>query len=133
MIEDVHEQYEQLVAEDRELDKSFKRDFADCEPYVDQLYKLFRKRPRGHRLKQGPSSDEMKVGPKSQNPFAVLRSPSGVGKKHTIEGTGDTDPMVELDDPSHMPEGLDYLVWERVVTYRRRKLSSEQKVWSNDI
>lgn len=45
-VEQFREQYEQLAAEDRELDRSFKRDFADCEPYTDQLYKLFRKRPR---------------------------------------------------------------------------------------
>lgn len=30
----------------QELDRTFKKDFADCEPYVDQLYKLFRRRPR---------------------------------------------------------------------------------------
>ena len=30
----------------KELDKCFKRDFADCDPFVDQLYRLFRKRPR---------------------------------------------------------------------------------------
>ncbi len=45
-VEDFREQYEQMLAEDREQDRSFKRDFADCEPYTDQLYKLFRKRPR---------------------------------------------------------------------------------------
>lgn len=45
-VEQQKEQYEKMAAEDRELDKSFRRDFADCDPYVDQLYKLFRKRPR---------------------------------------------------------------------------------------
>ena len=45
-VEEHREQYEQMVAEDREVDRSFRRDFADCEPHVDQLYKLFRKRPR---------------------------------------------------------------------------------------
>jgi len=45
-VEEHREQYEQMVAEDREMDRSFRRDFADCEPHVDQLYKLFRKRPR---------------------------------------------------------------------------------------
>ena len=116
-----------MVAEDRELDKSFKRDFADCEPYIDQLYKLFRKRPRGHRLKQGISNEGMKPDPRSQNPFAL--SPSSVtGKKHAHDGAGDGDPMMELDDVSHMPEGLDQSVWERLIAYRRRKVSSEQKV-----
>ena len=45
-IDTFREHYEQLVAEDKEMERSFKRDFSDCEPYVDQLYKLFKKRPR---------------------------------------------------------------------------------------
>ena len=125
MTEDFHDHYEQMVAEDRELDKSFKRDFADSEPYIDQLYKLFRKRPRGLRLKQGPSNEGMKPNPNSQNPFA-LRSSSTTGKRHTLDG--DDDPMAELDDTSHMPEGLEYPVWDRFTIYRRRKVASEQKV-----
>lgn len=35
-----------MLAEDKLLDRNFKRDFSDCEPYVDQLYKLFKRRPR---------------------------------------------------------------------------------------
>ena len=123
MIEEFHEQYEQMAAEDRELDKSFKRDFADCESYIDQLYKLFRKRPRGHKLKQGTSNVAMKPDPNSQNPFA-LRPSSACGKGHPVV----EDPMIELDDESHMPEGLEYPNWERFVVYRRRKVDSEQKV-----
>ena len=45
-IEVVREQYDLLVAEDKEMERSFKRDFSDCEPYVDQLFKVFKKRPR---------------------------------------------------------------------------------------
>ena len=53
-VDEQKEQYEQMAAEDRELDKSFRRDFADCDPYVDQLYKLFRKRPRWVRCMRSP-------------------------------------------------------------------------------
>jgi hypothetical protein len=39
--------YEILVAEDKVMDKAFKREFSDVSAvYVDQLYKLFRRRPR---------------------------------------------------------------------------------------
>lgn len=127
LTEEVQEQYEQVVAEDRELDKSFKRDFSDCEPYVDQLYKIFRKRPRGHRLKQGPSNEGVKLDPTSQNPFAVKPS-SAIGKQHTTDGTGEDDPMLELDSVAYMPEGLEYNVWDRFTVYRRRKVASEQRV-----
>ena len=45
-VDEAREQYEHMQTEDREMDRYFKRDFADCEQYTDQLYKLFRKRPR---------------------------------------------------------------------------------------
>ena len=45
-VEEARELYEHAATADRELDKGFKREFADCEVFVDQLYKLFRKRPR---------------------------------------------------------------------------------------
>ena len=54
-VDEQKEQYEQMAADDRELDKSFRRDFADCDPYVDQLYKLFRKRPRWVRCARSPA------------------------------------------------------------------------------
>ena len=125
VTEEFHDQYEQMVAEDRELDKSFKRDFSDCEPFIDLLYKLFRKRPKGLRLKQGPSNEGMKPDPNSQNPFA-LRPSSVTRKRQALDGND--DPMAELDDTSNMPEGLEYPVWDRFTAYRRRKVASEQKV-----
>lgn len=128
-VSEFREQYEQMAAEDKEFDKSFKRDFADCEPYVDQLYKLFRKRPKGYRLKPGPSDGTVNLvsDPKSQNPFAMR--PSSVAKgERGLKIDGD-DPMLELDDTSYMPEGLESVSsWERFVVYRRRKMESEKMV-----
>ena len=45
-IEEYRELYDQMLADDKTLDRNFKRDFSDCEPFVDQLYKLFKRRPR---------------------------------------------------------------------------------------
>ena len=36
--------------------------------------------------------------------------------------------MAELDNPEHMPEGLDEHVWQRLVEARRVKVESEQRV-----
>ena len=44
--DECRELYDQMLADDKTLDRNFKRDFADCEPFVDQLYKLFKRRPR---------------------------------------------------------------------------------------
>ena len=70
----------------------------------------------------GPSEGILVQDPKSPNPFAQ-RPSSAVG------GRG-SDPMAELDDPSHMPEGLERSSWERFVIARRKKLESEQKVYT---
>lgn len=46
-METFREEYEALTSEDKALEKSFKRDFSDQDPLiVDQLYKLFKRRPR---------------------------------------------------------------------------------------
>jgi len=45
-VEDVRERYDGLVAEDRGLDKAFKKDFAEYEPLTEQLYRLFKRRSR---------------------------------------------------------------------------------------
>ena len=46
-VDAFREQYDILVAEDKVMDKAFKREFHDVPAVqVEQLYKLFRRRPR---------------------------------------------------------------------------------------
>ena len=45
-VEDFKRDYEYAVVDDKDLDRTFRKDFSDCDPYVDVLYKAFRKRPR---------------------------------------------------------------------------------------
>ena len=119
--EEVREHYDMLAAEDKEMDRTFRKDFADCEPYVDQLYKLFRRRPRGQRHKS--SAVDLIVGdPTSLNLFAMRPSSS------TIRAAEQESFMIEFDNPSYMPEGLELHTWERFVAHRHRKVESEAKV-----
>ena len=118
-MEEVREQYDLLTSEDKEMDRTFKKDFADCEPFVDQLYKLFRKRPRGPKHK---TMVESVVGnPKSQDLFAVRQSSSATMR----EGEHLT---AEMDHVLYMPEGMEPSLWERFTMHRRRKVESEAKV-----
>lgn len=118
-MEEVREQYDLLAAEDKEMDRTFKKDFADCEPYIDQLYKLFRRRPRGQKHK---TMVESVVGnPKSQDLFSLRPSSSGM----TREGE---NPMAELDTVGYMPEGLEPSLWERFIAHRHKKVDSESRV-----
>lgn len=147
-ISEVREQYDQLLADDKALERNFKRDFSDCEPFVDQLYKLFKRRPRyklmlfhhcqcsyitvccfrGQKVKQGTGEGLTILDPKSQNPFPH-RPPTAVGgggQKLSVRGSEDA--LSELDHVSHMPDGVDVTQWDRLVTARRRKWDSEMKV-----
>lgn len=130
-MEEVREHYELVVADDKDMDKLFKKEFADCEPYVDPLYKLFKKRPRGHKQKVLDTTDTGPVKP--SNVFAGMLSVgvSSGGAKRGGEGGGGMESvivMVELDHISHMPEGLDFPTWERFVAHRHKKVESESKV-----
>ena len=106
-IEEVKESYELQAAEDKEIDRLFKREFADCEPYVDLLYKFFKKRSRGPR----PSI----CGASMRRRDSRVRGGLRVS-------------VVELDHAFHMPEGLDAATWDRLVAYRHKKIESENKV-----
>ena len=64
---------------------------------------------------------------KSQNPFPH-RPPTAAGDGQKLTGKGSEDGMSELDHPSHMPEGVDGVQWDRLVAARRRKWDSETKV-----
>ena len=134
-VEEVREVYEQLVAEDKEMDRAFKRNFADTEPFTDQLYKLFRKRPRfamagcscgllfiaicrGQKLKPGASeSSVVVITVQSQNPF-VAPPPAATSLQTETA----------MEHFSHAPDGLEPHIWDKLVAARRSKMDSELKV-----
>ena len=46
-VEAFRDEYELLLADDRMLDKMFRRDFNDIDTHtIDTLYRLFKRRPR---------------------------------------------------------------------------------------
>lgn len=47
-VESQRERVEAISAEDKAMEKSFKKDFAEAEEHVNQLYQLFRKRVVQH-------------------------------------------------------------------------------------
>lgn len=122
-MEEVRDQYDLLAAEDKEMDKTFKKDFADCEPYVDALYKLFRKRPRGQQ-KHKTMVETVVGNPKSQDLFSVRPSSSSMMREPE-------DPMTELDSAIYMPEGLEAFLWEKFLAHRHKKVDSESRVCSD--
>ncbi|XP_029377676.1 cilia- and flagella-associated protein 43 [Echeneis naucrates] len=116
-VEFFQETYDGTVAEDKILDKEFRKEFFDVPTHiVDHLYKLFKRRPRVQKLRT-----QMKNNNTFQEQYLCgSLAPDAVGKMlKAIE---------ELDAPENMPEGLNSGVWERFCLVRRAKVESEQKV-----
>ncbi|XP_037639094.1 cilia- and flagella-associated protein 43 isoform X1 [Sebastes umbrosus] len=117
-VELFHEAYDSIVAEDKVLDKEFRKDFFDVpRQVVDELYKLFKRRPRAQKMRT-------QTDPTS-NPFKEQRlcgslAPDALEKMLKA--------VEELDAPENIPKGLSPLIWERFCLIRRAKAESEQKV-----
>ncbi|XP_059422267.1 cilia- and flagella-associated protein 43 isoform X2 [Carassius carassius] len=110
------EEYENTVTEDKLLDKGFRKEFFDVPGHIiDQLYKLYKRRPRAQRIKTQTENNQFKEG-------ALLGTAPSDGLSLMMKA------MEELDAPENMPEGLDPFVWERFCLARRAKVESEQKV-----
>ncbi|XP_040261533.1 cilia- and flagella-associated protein 43 isoform X2 [Bufo bufo] len=116
-VESFRESYDDLVAEDKLLDRGFKKEFSDVSAHlVDQLYKLYRKRPRVQRLRTQTESE------------APFGDRPGSAKAHNDSIVQLMKAMDEFDAAEHMPEGLDLPVWERFCLARRSKMEYEQQV-----
>ncbi|KAM9052030.1 cilia- and flagella-associated protein 43 isoform 8-T8 [Megaptera novaeangliae] len=113
------EHYDNLLAEDKVLDRSFKKEFSEIPSHqVDILYKLFKRRPRIH--KQKVHSDTTSLVPFGERP--------GSGKLNKDAFAQLMKAMDDLDSINNMPEGLDPSVWEHFCMTRRAKVENEQKV-----
>uniref|UniRef100_A0A9J7Z8Q9 Cilia- and flagella-associated protein 43 n=1 Tax=Cyprinus carpio carpio TaxID=630221 RepID=A0A9J7Z8Q9_CYPCA len=115
-VDAFREEYDNTVTEDKLLDKGFRKEFFDVPGHIiDQLYKLYKRRPRVQRIKTQTENNQFKEG-------ALLGTAPSDGLSLMIKA------MEELDAPENMPEGLDPFVWERFCLARRAKVESEQKV-----
>ncbi|KAL8576297.1 hypothetical protein ACOMHN_006220 [Nucella lapillus] len=122
-MDEFRNEYDILVAEDKVMDKAFKREFHDVSAIIaDQLYRLFRKRPRGQKFK---GADTPLLDGRNPNPFAERPSTArqSAQAQWSLEAA-----LGDLDKPVNMPEGLDPAVWHRMCQYRRTKIDSENLV-----
>ncbi|XP_069850036.1 cilia- and flagella-associated protein 43 isoform X2 [Dipodomys merriami] len=113
------EHYDNLVAEDKVLDRSFKKEFSEIPSnQVEILYKLFKRRPRVHKHKTQP--DSTSVVPFGERPES--------GKLNKDAFVQLMKAMDDLDNITNMPEGLDPSTWEHFCATRRIKVENEFKV-----
>ncbi|XP_048192304.1 cilia- and flagella-associated protein 43 [Perognathus longimembris pacificus] len=113
------ENYDNLVAEDKVLDRSFKKEFSEIpSSQVEILYKLFKRRPRVHKHKMHP--DSANVTPFGERPESGKLNKDAFAQ--LMKG------MDDLDNIANMPEGLDPSTWEHFCATRRIKVENEFKV-----
>lgn len=124
-VDQFRDSYEIVLAEDKALDKAFKKEFPDQDVHtVELLYKLFKRRPRGQKQLKAATESHGDL-PESGSPFVPRPSSS----RTTSEAQRSLErAMDELDDEQHMPEGVESAVWQRLVQARRQKVESEQQV-----
>ncbi|KYO40613.1 cilia- and flagella-associated protein 43 isoform A [Alligator mississippiensis] len=116
-VDAYRETYDNLVAEDKILERGFRKEFSDVPMHlIDQLFKLYKRRPRAQK---------MKMHLDTANPYGD-RPGSAKAYKDALDHL--MRAMNELDNPENMPEGLDLPVWERFCSARRTKVESEQLV-----
>ncbi|XP_017552052.1 cilia- and flagella-associated protein 43 isoform X1 [Pygocentrus nattereri] len=116
-VDAFRETYDNAVAEDKLLDKGFRKEFSDVPGHiVDQLYKLYKRRPRVQRIRTQTDS----TSPFREQPLSRRAAAEGLSQMMKA--------MEELDAPENMPEALDPAVWERFCLSRRGKVESEQQV-----
>lgn len=128
-VDDYREVYDSAVAEDKMLDRAFKRDFSDVPlSLIDPLYKLFKRRPR---IQKQTTSDDRSH---SYDPYpGSIKSLAMVRQDGTLSAVDDGTQaslaaLLELDDPINIPEGVDNVVWQRLCNSRKTKFESELRV-----
>ncbi|XP_036592448.1 cilia- and flagella-associated protein 43-like [Trichosurus vulpecula] len=116
-VETYRENYDNLVAEDKVIERGFKKEFAELSsPHAELLNKLFKRRPRmprqrGHVECTSPYGNRLGSGRIKKDSLAQIMKA-----------------MDDLDSPHHMPEGLDPAVWQYFCAARRTKIENEQRV-----
>ncbi|XP_007479121.1 cilia- and flagella-associated protein 43 isoform X2 [Monodelphis domestica] len=113
------ETYDILIAEDKVLERGFKKEFSELPTsLVETLYKMFKRRPRQHKQKR----------PEGGQRFTPYDDEQGFIHLHQENLTQLMKAMKELDNPHNMPEGLELSVWNNFCALRRSKVENEQKV-----
>lgn len=83
---------------------------------------------RIHKLKAVTGGTETIVEPKTANPFTPRPSSASLTQKPSNVSCISSEMMSELDNPSHMPDGVESNQWDRLVASRHKKVDSELKV-----
>ena len=120
------------------MEKSFKRELAAELPniLVDQLNKIYRKRPKGKGIGLGAGSPDFPPATDvdgsgtgsgavvSLDPYYPRRPTTAMKMERNVQLLEEA--LSELDSPENMPENCPPDIWQRMCQIRRTKIDSEQ-------
>ncbi|XP_040530043.1 cilia- and flagella-associated protein 43 isoform X3 [Gallus gallus] len=116
-IEFYTDQYDNAIAEDKNLEYGFRKEFAHVPAsLLGELVELYKCRPR-------TVMTEIYLATANRSKSSSV---SAEDYKDALSRL--MKAMDELDNPKHMPNGLDPSIWEKFCLARRNKLESEQLV-----
>uniref|UniRef100_A0A7N4P5G4 Cilia- and flagella-associated protein 43 n=1 Tax=Sarcophilus harrisii TaxID=9305 RepID=A0A7N4P5G4_SARHA len=116
-VDTYRENYDNLVAEDKVIERGFKKEFVELSSHhAEILIKLFKRRPR---------MAKQRVQIESTTPFGTRIGSERLKKDNLAQIMKAMD---DLDNVNHMPEGLDPGIWQYFCAARRTKIENEQRV-----
>ncbi|XP_048362773.1 cilia- and flagella-associated protein 43 isoform X2 [Sphaerodactylus townsendi] len=116
-VDAFREAYDIFVAEDKLMERGFRKEFSDVPTHhIDQLFKLYKRRPRALKTKVVHDT----ANPYGDRPGSVKAFQDAY--VHLMKA------IDEMDEFENKPEGIDYTVWERFCVSRRAKAESEQQI-----
>lgn len=119
-MERCREEHDIAVKKDKELEKTFKKEFHVHEMYFESLSRLFKRRA-GHTSAEKEAATTQASGQEEDlNPFAST-------EKDFL--SLDSTP-VALSQATDMPDGLSQDLWNKLLEIRDKKISLEQDVYS---
>lgn len=158
MVVDRQEKIAQLSADDKQLDKNFKKEFADCDYFYNRLVHLYRYRAQTPQLPHRISHMEGGDGSKRESLLGAVPPSESAGEHsggeapHKISEAGELlhvgdalepwpklkmsqgsggnagEDERELLPPDLKPEGLPDQWWDKFVEYRASKVRTEQEL-----
>ena len=122
---EIQDNYDTFVAEDKLMDKGFRKEFFDCNNQQVDILNRFLKNHSKHIPKPSSVLDGMTSSAGEGNPFKSR--PSTASIQYQTQAQLEIV-FSELDKESNCPETIEPAVWKRFCHYRRRKIQNELKI-----
>ncbi|KAI5065903.1 hypothetical protein GOP47_0018527 [Adiantum capillus-veneris] len=128
-VDDFKSKYETAVAEDKTMDRNFKKEFSDCGDMITVLYRHYRKRkPQVTKIyaKGAPKqSPRLSISERRKSVTGRAKGPSRNSVRYSLSLGR---PLIQTDPFNERPEEIDADVWNRLLSARSRKILKEDEI-----